>query len=180
VPDIGDLSSIPNKPPGPGLYCVDTVGLPIALQIHYLSLGYVQQKDMFSALEGNSHQQRGLERVCLLLKIYGFNHPHNAGNDAHVGSVAVFRRACETYPRQSFACVHLYSSQWKFYEQWRPANHLIPSERNDGQIRLRCCLVSSGESKVSSDVYYRLHTECWMNLTVEWTERDLDSDDEFY
>ncbi|ELU45365.1 hypothetical protein AG1IA_00599 [Rhizoctonia solani AG-1 IA] len=61
------------------------------------SIGCAQQKDMFSALEGDSHQQRGLERVCLLLKINGFNHPHNAGNDAHVGSVAVFHRVYEVH-----------------------------------------------------------------------------------
>jgi len=64
VPGISDIASIPSKPPGPGMYCIDT-------------------KDMFAALEGDSAQQRGLERVCGLLKIRGFDHPHNAGNDAH-------------------------------------------------------------------------------------------------
>ncbi|KAG9123228.1 hypothetical protein FRC07_000073 [Ceratobasidium sp. 392] len=64
VPGISEIASIPSKPPGPGLYCVDT-------------------RDMFAALEGDSAQQRGLERVCALLKIRGFDHPHNAGNDAH-------------------------------------------------------------------------------------------------
>ncbi|KAG9099686.1 hypothetical protein FRC06_004938 [Ceratobasidium sp. 370] len=64
VPGISDIASIPGKPPGPGIYCP-------------------KQKDMFAALEGDSSQQRGLERVCGLLKIRGFNHPHNAGNDAH-------------------------------------------------------------------------------------------------
>ncbi|KAG8723698.1 hypothetical protein FRC09_002143 [Ceratobasidium sp. 395] len=64
VPGISEITSIPSKPPGPGMYCVDT-------------------RDMFAALEGDSAQQRGLERVCGLLKIRGFDHPHNAGNDAH-------------------------------------------------------------------------------------------------
>ncbi|KAF8605509.1 hypothetical protein BDV93DRAFT_470665 [Ceratobasidium sp. AG-I] len=64
VPGISDIASIPKQTPGPGIYCIDT-------------------KDMFSALEGNSAQKRGLDRVCLLLKLPRFEHPHNAGNDAH-------------------------------------------------------------------------------------------------
>ncbi|KAF8760021.1 hypothetical protein RHS01_01448 [Rhizoctonia solani] len=126
VPDIGDLSSIPNKPPGPGLYCVDTA-------------------NMFSALEGDSHQQRGLERVCLLLKINGFNHPHNAGNDAHVGSVAVFHRFTMEALRAMATGKPLDPQR---EERWPNQTQVL-----FGQQR---------------------------GVKVEWTERDLDSDDEFY
>ncbi|CAE6474366.1 unnamed protein product [Rhizoctonia solani] len=117
VPGIEGLLAIPNKPPGPGLYCVDT-------------------KDMFSALEGDSAQQRGLERVCLLLKIYGFNHAHNAGNDAHF-TMEALRAMATGKPLDS-----------QREERWPNQTQVL-----FGQQR---------------------------GVKVEWTERDLDSDDEYY
>lgn len=43
----------------------------------------VDTSDLFAALEGESSERRGLERMSLLLDI-PTKHLHNAGNDAHV------------------------------------------------------------------------------------------------
>lgn len=43
----------------------------------------VDTSDLFAALEGESSERRGLERMSLLLRM-PTKHLHNAGNDAHV------------------------------------------------------------------------------------------------
>lgn len=87
VPGIGNISSIPKAAPGPGMYCVDTASPNTPTNTQY---SHFLQTDMFSALEGDSRQRRGLERACALLKIHGFNHPHNAGNDAHASYYCLY------------------------------------------------------------------------------------------
>lgn len=56
---------IPDTPPKEGIYVVDTA-------------------EVFAALEGNSGERRGLERMCRLLGMRELNFMHNAGNDAYV------------------------------------------------------------------------------------------------
>ncbi|GJJ07558.1 hypothetical protein Clacol_001760 [Clathrus columnatus] len=68
---IDDLeASLPNTSPSQGLYLVDTSSL-------------------FGALEGRTGETRGLERMCILLKVPDTQRFHNAGNDAHFTMLAL-------------------------------------------------------------------------------------------
>ncbi|QRW02239.1 hypothetical protein RhiLY_01236 [Ceratobasidium sp. AG-Ba] len=137
VPGISNIAAVPSKPPGPGMYCIDT-------------------RDMFAALEGSSSQQRSLERVCGLLKIRGFDHPHNAGNDAHF-TLEILREMASGQP----------------VDLQREARWPNQTEVLFGQQR-----GVKGKFSVLSMVDRLILTG--RAGTVEWTEQDMDSDWEDY
>jgi len=57
-------ATLPDATPDHGIFAIDTA-------------------EIFAALEGDSRERRGLERMCLLLGIKDVERLHNAGNDAH-------------------------------------------------------------------------------------------------